>query len=219
MNRLVVIEGLDGSGKATQSVLLEEALKNEGMHPRRLSFPNYDSPSSALVKLYLDGFFGKTPGDVNPYAASSFYAVDRYAGFKSDWGPFQQQGGVLIADRYTTANEIHQCAKLPEAEWEAFIAWLEDFEYGKLGLPRPGLVVFLDVEPTVSQQLLLARYGDTSKRDIHEMDLPYLEKCRRAAVWCAERCGWRRVACTKGGQMRASEDIAAEILGIVRTIL
>ncbi len=221
MNRLVVIEGLDGSGKATQSALLEDALGNMGYAPRRLSFPNYESPSSALVKLYLDGFFGSRPGDVNAYAASSFYAVDRYASFKADWQAHFEAGGVLVADRYTTSNAIHQCVKLPEDEWDNFVDWLWDFEYGKLGLPQPGLVLFLDVEPAVSRKLLAAREKRDVKatRDIHEEDGEYLERCRKAALWCAEKFGWKSVKCTEGDAMRPAGDIAAEILKIAGEIL
>lgn len=221
MNRLVVIEGLDGSGKATQSALLEDALRSMGYAPRRLSFPNYESPSSALVKLYLDGFFGSRPGDVNAYAASSFYAVDRYASFKADWQAHFEAGGVLVADRYTTSNAIHQCVKLPEDEWDDFVDWLWDFEYGKLGLPQPGLVLFLDVEPAVSRKLLAAREKRDVKatRDIHEEDGEYLERCRKAALWCAEKFGWKSVKCTERDAMRPAGDIAAEILKIAGEIL
>ncbi|HCG59977.1 MAG TPA: thymidylate kinase, partial [Lachnospiraceae bacterium] len=138
--KLIVIEGLDGSGKATQAKRLAAALQQSGERVREISFPNYDSDSSALVKMYLSGAFGTQPGDVNAYAASSFYAVDRYAGMKQDWGSFYDEGGILIADRYTTSNAVHQCCKLPRDGWDDYLDWLFDFEYRLLRLPEPDLV-------------------------------------------------------------------------------
>ena len=148
MGKLVVIEGLDGSGKATQTALLAEVLQQE--HPVQvLSFPDYKNPSSTLVRMYLAGEFGTNPGDVNAYAASAFYAVDRYASFKASWADFYSREGLVLADRYTTSNAIHQCAKLPQGEWQAFVDWLYDFEYGKMDIPQPDLVICLDVDPLV----------------------------------------------------------------------
>ena len=169
--RLIVIEGLDGSGKATQAKLLAENLAQQNLRVREVSFPDYASESSALVKMYLAGAFGTHPDDVNAYAASSFYAVDRYASFKHDWqGDYE--AGLVIADRYTTSNAIHQCSKLPMEQWDAYLDWLFDFEYEKLGIPSPDLVVYLKVDPDVSQKLLSKRYdGHMEKEDIHEKDL------------------------------------------------
>ena len=141
--KLIVIEGLDGSGKATQAKHLAAALQQQGKQIREISFPNYDSDSSAPVRMYLSGAFGTEPGDVNPYAASSFYAIDRYAGMKQDWGCFYDDGGILIADRYTTSNAIHQCCKLPKEQWDSYLHWLFHYEYELLGLPSPDLVIYL----------------------------------------------------------------------------
>ena len=138
--KLIVLEGLDGSGKATQAKLLEAHLKEQGFSVREITFPNYESDSSALVKMYLAGQFGQHPDDVNAYAASSFYAVDRYASYKKDWGSFYENGGIIIADRYTTSNAVHQCSKLPPEQWESFLGWLFDFEFHLLGLPAPHFV-------------------------------------------------------------------------------
>lgn len=215
--KLFVIEGLDGSGKGTQTKILFEALQAQGLPVRRLTFPNYESESSALVKMYLRGEFGDKPGDVNPYAASSFYAVDRYAGFKSDWGKFYADGGILVADRYTTSNAVHQCSKLPQEEWSDFIHWLADYEFNLLGMPRPDAVIYLSVDPAVSQKLMTGRYqGDESKKDIHEKDLNYLNASRCAAAYCAETLGWETVVCDHAGEMRSIEDIHGQVLDIVR---
>lgn len=217
MGKLVVIEGLDGSGKATQSALLAEALQNSGRLVRKVSFPNYQSPASAPVQMYLNGEFGSRPGDVNAYAASAFYAVDRYASYKTDWMEFYNGTGIVVADRYATSNAIHQCAKLPQQEWPAYTAWLEDFEYVKLGIPKPDLVVYLDVAPEVSQKLLSKRYkNDNTRKDIHERDIQYLIESRNAAMWCIKNLGWRCVTCAVQDEMRMVEDIAAEILRIVK---
>lgn len=221
MKKLIVIEGLDGSGKATQAALLAEHLRaactnGNKESVRQVSFPDYQSDSSALVKMYLAGQFGSNPGDVNAYAASSFYAVDRYASYKKDWGKFYEAGGIVVADRYTTSNAIHQCSKLPPEQWDGFLEWLFHFEYTLLGIPAPDEVIYLQVEPEVSQKLMTGRYhGDESKKDIHEQNLDYLASSRRAAEYCAVRLGWKTVHCTDAGAMRSIEDIQREIQSLV----
>lgn len=210
--KLYVIEGLDGSGKATQAELLLEVMKERGEEVRKVSFPNYVSDSSALVRMYLRGDFGTDPSSVNAYAASSFYAVDRYAGYKSDWGSFYDRGGMIIADRYTTSNAVHQCSKLPEEEWDSFLEWLFHYEYGLLGIPAPEAVIYLEVDPEISQNLMAGRYdGDEAKKDIHERNVQYLERSARAAAYCCEKLGWKKIRCASEGKMRAIEEISAEI--------
>lgn len=216
MGKLIVIEGLDGSGKGTQAAELAKNLAARGAPVRKVSFPDYASDSSALVKMYLSGQFGKDPQDVNAYAASTFYAVDRFASFKRDWGDFYQGGGIVIADRYTTSNAVHQCSKLPQEQWDAFLAWLFDFEYHLLGIPSPDLVVYLSVDPAVSQRLMTGRYqGDESKKDIHEGNLAYLRRSRLAAEYCSRRLGWQEIECCRNGQMRSVEAIQSDILALV----
>ncbi len=215
--KLIVIEGLDGSGKATQSKLLCEALEAQGMKVRKVSFPAYDSDSSALVKMYLAGEFGKDPGDVNAYAASTFYAVDRFASYKKDWGKFYEDGGIVVADRYTTSNAVHQCSKLPEEEWDSYLKWLFDFEYNLVGIPAPDAVVYLQVDPAVSQRLMSGRYnGDETKKDIHESNLEYLARSRKAAEYCAAKLGWKVVPCVASDEMRTVEEIHRDVLDMVK---
>ena len=213
MGKLIVIEGLDGSGKSTQLELLPEGLKTEGIECRTVSFPNYADDSSALVKMYLAGQFGSKPDDVNAFAASCFYACDRYASFKKDWGEYYNNGGVIVSGRYTTSNAVHQCSKLPESEWENYLSWLYEFEYDKLGIPKPDKVIFLDMPTEVSQKLLDKRYSaDGGHKDIHECDVDYLNKCRKAAVFTADYSGWIKISCAKDGEPRTIEDIAADVL-------
>lgn len=216
MGKLIVIEGLDGSGKSTQLELLEQNLKSRDIDCKAVSFPNYQNPSSTLVKMYLGGEFGKNPNDVNAFAASVFYTVDRYASFKSDWGSYYNEGGTVVSGRYTTSNAVHQCSKLPESEWEKFLDWLYDFEYNKIAIPRPNKVIFLDMPIEVSQKLLSHRYeGDETKKDIHESDTSYLEKCRKAALFTAEYSNWEIIPCSKDGEARSIEDIANDVLNQV----
>ena len=222
--RLIVIEGLDGSGKATQAARLTDALNAQGKGVKQISFPNYASDSSALIKMYLGGKFGSHPDDVNAYAASTFYSVDRYASYKTNWGDFYRRGGIVVSDRYTTSNAVHQCSKLPKEQWLAFLDWLFDFEYNKIGIPVPDRVVYLEVDPAVSQGLMTARYkGDESKKDIHEKDLAYLARSHEAADYCARTLGWHRIECTADANgaksMRSVEDINAEILAELAGIL
>lgn len=217
MGKLIVIEGLDGSGKATQTKLLYEALLAAGERAMRVTFPNYESPSSALAKMYLAGAFGEKPDDVNAYAASTFYSVDRYASYKTIWGEFYHGDGTVVSDRYTTSNAVHQCGKLPRAEWDAFLGWLFTFEYDLIAIPKPDVVIYLDVETDVSQKLMTQRYqGDEAKKDIHEKDTAYLQNSRSAAQYCAQKLGWRCVACTQNGVMRSIEAIHADVMALVR---
>lgn len=212
MGKLIVIEGLDGCGKSTQLKLLPAALKANGIDCRSVSFPDYENPSSTLVKMYLGGEFGSHPGDVNAYAASVFYTVDRFASYKTAWGDYYREGGTVVAGRYTTANAVHQTSKLPPELWEDFLDWLYDFEYKKIGIPQPDKVIFLDMPVEVSQQLLSKRYhGDSAKKDIHEQDVKYLEQCRKAAVFTAKYSGWTVISCAQNNAPRPVKAIAGDI--------
>lgn len=205
MGKLIVFEGVDGSGKSTQYQLLCSRLKKEGRAFRDLVFPRYSEPSSALIRMYLAGEFGDKPGDVNAYAASTFFAVDRFASYLQEWRDFYQSGGVIVTDRYTTSNAVHQASKLPEEEREEFLLWLADFEYNRLGLPEPDLVLFVDVDLETALAHLRKREAETdTKADIHERDEAYLAASIAAARTAAQHYGWRRL-----DGSRTVEEIAA----------
>lgn len=213
MGKLMVIDGLDGCGKSTQLNLLDEYLRRAGTAYKQISFPDYDQPSSALVKMYLGGELGGSAAAVNAYAASSFYAVDRYASYTRFWREDYENGTPIVAARYVTSNAIHQMTKLPQEEWDAFLEWLEDYEYNKLGLPKPDAVVFLDMPIEVSQRLMEQRYdGDNEKKDIHERDLTYLHRCREAALYAAEKKGWIILPCSDGISPLPIETIHSELV-------
>ncbi len=218
--KLIVIEGLDGSGKSTQEKMLEERLKSAGKAFTHIKLPNYDDDACILVKQYLAGRFGDKPGDVNAYAASSFYAVDRYVSYNCYWKEDYLGGGIIIADRYTTSNAYHQLTKTPAGEWDSYLAWLDDFEYEKLGIPRPDAVIYLDMPVEVSQKLMTSRYeGDESKKDIHEKDMEYLMKCRAAADYVCKKQGWIRIDCARDGEPLAPEIINSIIYESIEKIL
>ena len=216
--KLYVIEGVDGSGKATQTELLYQALLAEGKPVRKVSFPDYDSPSSSLIKMYLNGEFGTDPQSVNAFATSVFFAVDRFASFRKDWQEFYQNGGIIIADRYVTSNLVHQAGKITDAaEKERYIQWLSDLEYNIFGLPKPDYVIFLDMPPAYSLKLRQQRnelkQGLTA--DIHEADQTYLQNAYKNAIGIAKHQEWHTISCVADDKIRTIEDIHAEI---VRTI-
>lgn len=212
MGKLIVIEGTDGSGKSTQFRLLTNRLESEQVKFQKLVFPQYSEPSSALIQMYLGGEFGKSPSDVNAYAASAFYSVDRYASYRKVWGKWYEEGGLVVSDRYTTSNAVHQASKEPEDKREDFLNWLYDFEYDKLGLPRPDLVIYLDVPTDFTEKMLRHRESETNTHaDIHEQDMQYLATCRRMGRAAAEHYGWTVIRCVRDGAMRSMEDIHEEI--------
>lgn len=219
-NRLVVLEGLDGSGKSTQYELLQKFLGENNVDFKAISFPDYDKPSSALVKMYLGGEFSKNAADINAYAASSFYAVDRYASYKLYWEKEYSEGKFILAARYVTSNAIYQMVKLPEDKWDEYLDWLSEYEYEKLQLPKPDKVIFLDMPVEVSQKLLSGRYdGDESKKDIHEVNVDFLNACRKAALFTAKKQGWVVIPCSDGENPFSIESISDTLKGYIKEML
>ena len=219
--KLIIIEAGDGCGKATQTQALFAHLQQDGRKIHKVEFPDYGSDSAALIKLYLSGAFGSHAEDVNAYAASTFFAVDRYASFRMKWKTWYDAGDIILADRYTTSNMVHQAVKITDpAERERFLAWLWDLEFTKMGLPVPDAVVFLDVPPAISNALIARRAADQQQdRDIHEQDGAYLQRCYRAYCELAEKYGWLRVNCSDSGRMRPVEAIHAAVYEAVSRIL
>ena len=219
MGKLIVIEGVDASGKATQTKLLYEFLLKEEKKVIKVEFPDYESPSSSLVKMYLSGQFGENADDVNPYVASTFFAADRYASYKTKWEKLYNDDYIVVADRYVTANMIHQASKFEKREdKEKFIDWLCEFEYGMYALPQPDVKIFLDVPPHISEELMRERLNKFTKeeeKDIHERDKDYLYKTYENAKFVAENYGFNIICCVKDGNLRSIEDIQSEIRKIV----
>ena len=212
MGKLIVVEGLDGSGKSTQIELIKKRLEDKGLKYKQIKLPDYEDPSSTLVRLYLAGEFGNKPAHVNAFAASSLYAVDRYANFKRHWKAEYENDYIILADRYTTSNCVHQCSKLEEDEWDSYIEWLYNYEFNQLGIPKPDLVVFLDMDPEISQKLMSGRYkGDENKKDIHEKDTEYLAKCRKAAFYSANKLDWKIIKCYEDDEPLPIDTIALKI--------
>lgn len=221
MKRLFIIEGIDGSGKTTQVAMLRKRLEDAGKAVRQIKLPNYGSPACAPVEQYLAGAYGEDADEVNAYAASSFYAVDRFAYYKTDWGKDYNDGTIVVSDRYVSSNLLHQCAKLPAEERVPYMNWLDDFEFGKMGIPRPDAVFFLDVPPKITGELMTGRYeGDESKKDIHERDNDYLRRCYEMGIYCCENLGFHRITCLDGqGNMLSKEEISDRIFETIRHLL
>ncbi len=217
--KLIVIEGLDSCGKATQTKLIAKKLEEMNYKVKLVTFPDYNSDSSALVKMYLNGEISDKADDVNPYAASSFYAVDRYASYKRNWEQFYLDGGIIIADRYTTSNMIHQASKIEGTRIKnLYLDWLTDYEYKLLKLPSPNKVIFLDMPPEYSSELMKERankFTGEKEKDIHERDKDYLEKTYENALYIAKKYDWNEVFCVEEGQLRTIEDINDEIMNLI----
>lgn len=217
MKKLIIIEGLDGSGKSTQIKLLEEYFEIAGVNFKKIKLPDYDSPSSALVKMYLGGEFGNAAEDVNAYAAGAFYAVDRFASFRLGWQREYESGAVILADRYATSNSIYQMEKISKDKWDEYLEWSADFEYNKIGIPAPDCVIYLDMPVDISQNLMSKRYlGDEGKKDVHEANTSFLYKCREAALYTAEKQGWKVINCAENGRPRPIDVIHNEIVDIIK---
>ncbi len=221
--KLIVIEGVDGSGKQTQSDMLYEKLTALNKKVYKVSFPNYASPSSALAKMYLEGEFGTNPGDVNAYASSIFYAVDRYATFKTQLKEYYENGYIIIADRYTTSNMVHQASKIDDkAQKDKFLDWLTELEFGIFGLPKPDAVIFLNIDPDISAELIKSRENKITheqSKDIHERDADYLRKSYKNAEYVAKKYSWTILDCTNEGRLLSKESIHEKLLEAIGKII
>lgn len=217
MSKLIIMEGLDGSGKSTQTRLLEEYFASNDIKYKKIKLPDYDSPSSTLVKMYLGGEFGSNADDVNAYAASAFYAVDRFASYKLGWKREYDNGTLILADRYATSNSIYQMEKIDESQWDEYLDWSADFEYNKIGIPKPDMVIYLDMPVEISQKLMTSRYnGDEGKKDVHEANVDFLNRCRESALYAAKKQGWYVVPCSDGTEPYSVEHIHNEVVRIVK---
>ncbi len=221
MGKFIVIDGLDGSGKGTQSEILKSALEKKGYKVRLLSFPMYECESSSLVRLYLGGALGSDPSETNAYAASSFFAADRYVSYRTDWKKdINDPETIVIANRFTTANAVHQLSKMPREEWDAFLDWLWDYEYNKLGVPSPDLVLYLEMTPEISMALVSRRSEQTGRqKDIHELDPDHLKNSYAAAIYSSEKLGWQRICCYENSEPLSIDNISKMIAEKVHNIL
>lgn len=218
--KLIVFEGIDGSGKSANYKRVCQHLEEDGIEYHHIVFPRYDKESSALIRAYLGGEFGTNPNDVNAYTSSMFFAVDRFASYRTDWGEYYDKGGFVLSDRYTTSNAVHQGSKLSDSELEPFFEWLYDFEYVKMGLPKPDLVIYLDVDIETSLARMKHRQEKTNtSADIHEKDISYLENCLRVADRAADYYGWTRIPFKTNGVERELDEKHEEIYRIIKDAL
>ena len=223
MGKLIVIEGTDSSGKETQTKKLYERLANEVEKVRKISFPNYESPACEPVKMYLAGAFGDNALNINPYPVSTMFAIDRYASYKMDWESFYNAGGIIVTDRYTTSNMVHQASKIKNIDEKSkYLGWLEDLEYNKMGIPKPDLVIFLNMPTEMAVKLMEARKNKITgeeKKDIHEKDTSYLKKSYDNACDIAKKYNWQEIKCVENKRLKTIEEIGEEIYTLVKEIL
>jgi dTMP kinase len=211
--KLIIIEAGDGCGKATQTKLLYDRLNQAGYKVKKVEYPDYESPACTPVKMYLQGEFGGHVDDVNAYAASVLFAVDRYASYRMKWKKDYEEGTIILADRYTTSNMVHQAVKIEDSKMrDEFLSWLWDTEFTKMGLPVPDKVIFLNMPPDISNKLIDNRAKkDNRKKDIHEQDKNYLEKCHEVYQEMANHYDWDIVECAKDNQLRTIEEIHEDV--------
>ena len=220
MGLFIDLEGLDGCGKTTQTELLCKRFEKENIKYKKIKLPDYESDSSILVRKYLNGDFGKNANDVNAFAASVLFAADRFASYTEKWKNDYKNGTLIFSDRYTPANALYQMTKLEPEEWDSYLEWLFDFEYNKIGIPEPTMVVFLDMPVEVSQKLMTSRYnGDESKKDVHECNVEFLRKCRESALYACKKYGWKVISCAENGELLSIETINDKIYEAIKPIL
>ena len=223
MGKLIVIEGTDSSGKETQTKRLFEKLEEKELKVKKISFPNYDSPACEPVKMYLAGAFGEDAMKVNPYPVSTMYAIDRYASFKTDWEKFYNEDGIIVTDRYVTSNMVHQASKIRDLdEKKKYLNWLEDLEYEKMGIPRPDLVIFLNMPTEMAVKLMAERKNKITgeeKKDIHERDKEYLKESHANACKIANIYNWKEIKCNDGDRIKTIEEIGEEVFSLIEKVV
>ena len=213
--KIIVIEGLDGSGKYTQSKILSDKLTYLGKDVKMISMPNYDSESSGPVRMYLNSQISSDPKTVNPYATSSFFAVDRFINYFCDWKMFyDNEDSIIICDRYTTSNMIYQLAKVDRERWDSFLNWIDEYEYKHLKIPRPDLVIYLKVSVNISHRLIASR---SSSYDLHESNLNFLRICEKAADFSSKKFDWKVINCSPDEiDIMPLELISSQVFKIVK---
>lgn len=223
MGKLIVIEGTDSSGKQTQTEKLYLRLKDDEMKIKKISFPNYESPASEPVKMYLAGDFGKEVGKTNPYPVSTMYAIDRYASFKTEWGNFYNNNGIIVSDRYTTSNMVHQASKINDlSEKIKYLDWLVDLEYHKMELPQPDMVIFLNMPTETAYELMEERKNKItgeSQKDIHENDRAYMKASYDNACYIASKYSWYEIKCVENGRLKTIDEINDEVYKVVKEMI
>lgn len=223
MGKLIVIEGTDSSGKETQTKRLFDRILEIGLNGKKISFPNYESPACEPVKMYLAGAFGEDAMKVNPYPVSTMYAIDRYASFKTDWEKFYNNDGIIVTDRYVTSNMVHQASKIKNLdEKKRYLDWLEDLEYEKMGIPRPDLVIFLNMPTEMAIRLMAERKNKITgenKKDIHERDQEYLKESHENACKIANIYNWKEIKCNDGDRIKTIEEIGEEVFSLVEKVV
>lgn len=221
--KLIVIDGNDSSGKQTQTTMLYERLKNDGFYIRKVEYPNYNSDSSLFVKMYLNGELGENLNDVNCYAASILYTVDRLISFKKEWEGFYNAGGIVLADRYTTSNMIHQTVKLQNIDEKSeYLDWLYDLEFNKIQIPKPEGIIFLDMPISFSLKLMENRnnkINNSDIKDIHEQDTSYLEQCYYNGKYVASKYNWDEICCVHDNKIKTINEIHEEVYNSVKKYL
>lgn len=223
MGRLIVIEGTDSSGKETQTKKLYDRLVNEGKKSKKISFPNYESPASEPVKMYLAGDFGGDAKKINPYPVSTMYAIDRYASYMTDWKKDYEEDSIVVTDRYTTSNMVHQASKIEDKEEkDRYLKWLKDLEYQKMGIPEPDLVIFLNMPTEMARKLMENRKNKITgeeKKDIHEKDTDHLKEAYQNACEIAVKDRWKEVKCVGEDGLKTIDEIAQEVYRLVEEII
>lgn len=207
--KIIVFEsGTDGAGKTTQIELLYNRLKEAGYPVKHYKYPDYENESSTLIKMYLEGHFGEDPLKINPYAVSTFFAVDRFCGYQK-WKDFYEEGGIVLLDRYTTSNMIHQTVQLDAEEREKYLEWLTDLEYNKFSLPKPDLVLFLNLNPLIALDLINQRniQKNNQKVDIHENSGVYMLKSYENSLYISKKYKWTNIPCSDRLSIKSIDEI------------